>query len=339
MRAKHGQIMFIGLGLAGLVVLLGLAIAILPHALVSESARCCPDPGAQAKAENDVRGTLLTTFIGLGAFFTGAVALLSYRLNQRGQVTDRFTAAIAQLGDPRLDIRLGGIYALEQIAIDSRDLHPPTMEILTAFIREHSHELNSNSLSADADEFEIAVALLRERAADLEEQSEAGRSEALKSVPALKTMLAAIGLRPDIQAIATVLSRRKVRYDSERFIVDLRYAVLRRAYFRRASLKGAFLVNADLRNARFTGADLRNAKFNLAQLQQARLWSTNVTDADFEDANLDGAVFARVGTNEMDAKGLKWEQLRSARGWEKAVLPSYLGSPPADLASKPDQTR
>lgn len=71
------------------------------------------------------------------------------------QVTERFTRAIDQLGatddngDPRLEIRLGGIYALERIAHDSpkRD-YSTVIEILTAYVRANapcSPEETSNS--------------------------------------------------------------------------------------------------------------------------------------------------------------------------------------------------
>ena len=55
-------------------------------------------------------------------------------------MTDRFTKAIEQLGSDKLDVRIGGIYALERIARDSAKDHPTVMEVLTAFIREHSRE-------------------------------------------------------------------------------------------------------------------------------------------------------------------------------------------------------
>ena len=55
-------------------------------------------------------------------------------------MTDRYTKAIEQLGSDKLDVRIGGIYALERIARDSAKDHPTVMEVLTAFIREHSHE-------------------------------------------------------------------------------------------------------------------------------------------------------------------------------------------------------
>ena len=55
-------------------------------------------------------------------------------------MTDRYTKAVEQLGSDKLDVRIGGIYALERIARDSARDHPAVMEVLTAFIREHSRE-------------------------------------------------------------------------------------------------------------------------------------------------------------------------------------------------------
>ena len=56
------------------------------------------------------------------------------RVTERGQLTERFTKAIEQLGDNNLDIRLGGIYTLERIAKESEELHGPVMEILTCMV-------------------------------------------------------------------------------------------------------------------------------------------------------------------------------------------------------------
>jgi hypothetical protein len=58
---------------------------------------------------------------------------------QQGQITERFTRAIEQLGDKeRLMVRLGGIYALERIARDSASDHWVVMEVLMAFVREQA---------------------------------------------------------------------------------------------------------------------------------------------------------------------------------------------------------
>ena len=55
-------------------------------------------------------------------------------------MTDRCAKAIEQLGWDKLDVRVGGICAIERVARDSARDHLTVMEVLTAFIREHSHE-------------------------------------------------------------------------------------------------------------------------------------------------------------------------------------------------------
>lgn len=39
-----------------------------------------------------------------------------------------------------MDVRIGGIYALDRIARDSKRDHWTVMQALSAFIRDHSHE-------------------------------------------------------------------------------------------------------------------------------------------------------------------------------------------------------
>jgi hypothetical protein len=60
------------------------------------------------------------------------------RTTQEGQITERFTRAIEHLGDKRLTVRLGGIYALERIARDSRKDHRQILEVLTAYVRDNA---------------------------------------------------------------------------------------------------------------------------------------------------------------------------------------------------------
>ena len=61
---------------------------------------------------------------------------------REAQFPDRYSTAIEQLGSSKLDVRIGGIYALEGIAVDYARHHPTVMELLAAFIREHSHTSN-----------------------------------------------------------------------------------------------------------------------------------------------------------------------------------------------------
>ena len=98
-------------------------------------------------ALDNARGRLLTLAAGLLA--TGALLYTArnfalsrptFELTEQGQVTDLYTKAIEQLGSDKLDVRIGGIYALERVARDSARDHPTVMEVLAAFIREHSRE-------------------------------------------------------------------------------------------------------------------------------------------------------------------------------------------------------
>src|SRR5712691_8827678 len=65
-------------------------------------------------------------------------------VDREAQITNRFTQAIGQLGAelkdgrPNLEVRLGGIYALERIARDSPRDHWTIMEILTAYVRQNA---------------------------------------------------------------------------------------------------------------------------------------------------------------------------------------------------------
>lgn len=64
-----------------------------------------------------------------GAIVLGGVYFAWRRIEvaREGQITERFTRAIEQLGDERLELRLGGVYALERVARDSERDHWPIM--------------------------------------------------------------------------------------------------------------------------------------------------------------------------------------------------------------------
>ena len=83
-----------------------------------------PDSGLKIEIE---AVKTLATIIG-GAFLFVGIYLTWRRIRAtekmvevslESQITDRFTKAIEQLGDDKLQVRLGGIFALERIACDS----------------------------------------------------------------------------------------------------------------------------------------------------------------------------------------------------------------------------
>jgi hypothetical protein len=92
------------------------------------------------KAVNDARTPLVTALAVLG----GAVISSTYlartsRLSESQQITDRYTRSIEQLASVDMEVRIGGIYALERIAVDSVRDQPTIVEVLSAYVRQRSH--------------------------------------------------------------------------------------------------------------------------------------------------------------------------------------------------------
>jgi hypothetical protein len=158
------------------------------------------DPKDIARLESDTRSTMVQAVGGIallaGLLFTWRNLRMTEQnsrqtleLSRKGQINDRFIKAIEQLGavdqggSKKLEVRLGGIYALEQIARDSpEDHHWPIMEILTAYVREHASWKEEEQPSQE----EISP-------------RETQPAQSNQSLPKLA---------PDIQAILTVLGRR-----------------------------------------------------------------------------------------------------------------------------------
>ena len=203
----------------------------------------------------------------LGAGLFAAAALVftarNFTLSREGQVTDRYTKAIEQLGSDKLDVRIGGIFALERIARDSARDHPTVMEVLAAFIREHSHEQWP--------------------------PPDSGRREQERS------------MRPDVQAALTVVGRRDQRRDIQ--AINLAGADLTRARLTGADLTGADLHSATLTRAGISGADLRGAALTRAALTRAHLRGATLTRADLTDADLTDAHLAGADLTDADLRG------------------------------------
>src|SRR6059036_655870 len=78
-------------------------------------------------------------FLGGAALLTGLYLTLDKaKYTLESQLADRLTQAVDQLRDQNLEVRLGGIYALEGLARASESEYWPIMEILTTFVRERA---------------------------------------------------------------------------------------------------------------------------------------------------------------------------------------------------------
>jgi Pentapeptide repeats (8 copies) len=240
------------------------------------------------KLENDARTTLIQAVGGLalliGLLFTRRnvkaaerASQETLRISQEGQLTERFTRAIEQLGSGKLEIRLGGIYALERIARDSERDYWPIMEVLTAYVR-------ANAPWKEEEE---------QHSQEERSPHETQPTQSNQSPPELAT---------DIQAILTVLGRRARTFGKgEDQRLDLKRTALRRANLWRAHLEGAGLWGAHLRGADLRGAGLEGAFLFEADLERAFLNGANsltveqlATVKTLHKAQLDPPLFEQI---------------------------------------------
>jgi hypothetical protein len=70
--------------------------------------------------------------------------LAQAELARRDHVAELFNRAVGQLDDAKLEVRLGAVYTLRQIARDFPDLAGPTFELLSAYIRESANRYETD---------------------------------------------------------------------------------------------------------------------------------------------------------------------------------------------------
>jgi hypothetical protein len=214
-----------------------------------------------------------------------------YALSEQGQVTDRFTKAVEQLGSEKTDVRLGGIYSLERLARDSKADQPTIIEVLSAYVR----------ANAPAD-------------LDPTQRGHCGRDE--YSVMPI-----------DVQAVMTVIGRRDQEADGPYVdvagvhrrlaIVDLSQsclvgvlvfpAHLENAVLREADLRRAILPNSDLRKAIMWAATLTSANLRYADLSDVDLTYADLDDADLRGAKLSGADLSQATITDANLNGILYD--------------------------------
>ncbi len=212
---------------------------------------------AQVKAIIDTRTALLAGLVGLGAIGTFwlnsrvyKITTRTFELTEQGHITERYTKAIEQLGSAQLDVRLDGVYALERIAVDSARDHPTVVEVLGAYVRQHTDPTQR-----------------RRRPPPVAVHDKAPPRPAV-----------------DVQAAVSVLGRLPSRPGVSRG--DLTSAHLPGALLTGANLLGARFVGVNLIKAGLDGANLTGARLNRANLTGAGLGGANLTGAGLNGAEL-----------------------------------------------------
>ena len=282
-------------------------------------------PGHQAAATATTRAGVLAVFAAtiaaIGA--TAALAetrranvaahsreLLAHEREREAQVTDRYTRAVDQIGNDKLDIRLGGIYALERIAQDSdRDL-PIIVEVLCAFVRGHGGRPDSDNPNSV-----------------YEHRPPTDTQAAMTVINRLKE-LDGDGVRIDLRYAHLVRMQLEQMNLSNALLwgADLRGAVLVGT-----RLTGASLDNADLSYAALVGwtsrdsSDRRN--LHVLPAEDRKYIHAELSGADLYGAKLDRTQLQGVDLSQV--KGLTQQQIDDAEGSESTQLPTVSPGQPA----------
>ena len=250
--------------------------------------------GARVKLQNELRTTALQAVAGL-AVLAGAVlgfqqltedrqqATAARELTVQGQASERFTRAIDQLGNDRVEVQLGGIYGLEQIAQQVPDNRVAVTQVLAAYLHRRSPRL-----------------------------AKAPTQPAQRPAPEVQAALTILGRRWPVSNADPPLDLSNL---------DLRGAFITqgdtvvdptgRSEYKAANLSDADLSGTDLRGASFFGVDLEGARFRGADLRGATFVAVRFAEGGtipasgsgstrFEGADLRGADLEAVDFSSPD---------------------------------------
>lgn len=322
MRRVHWPLV-LGLTCLTLLVLASLMLAplLLFPRLTDDELRAVSSPEtriqlqqAQSQLQNGARSAFLQGIAGL-LVVAGAIATFrQVQVNREGQITERFTRAVDQLGSENMDVRIGGIYALERVARNSAPDRPQIQYVLGAFVRGHSPWEGG-----------------------MKDGIEHQTSEVDESLPWLYVRA------PDVQAVINVLGRRPRATDALRLYlsrVDLRSANMNGADLTDAVIRHSNLARAWLVDARLDSAELQRSDLRQARAVRASLVKANLREAHLEGANLRGADLREADLRGADMRARHLDQA-TLTGANTVWPPHYdlsqvvIADRPADPKEKP----
>ena len=271
-------------------------------------------------------------------------------LTREAQTTDRIIKAISQLsasdeqGRKQMEVRFGGIYALERIARESADDHWTIMEIFNAYIRQNagSGAPAYARSKIDGDIQAILTVLGRRQhkldrgCLDLSGAILPGaeiRNAHLEGIGLFGACLESAGLEEShLEGATLVGSNLQGAQLSDAYLEGARMARtnLNGVTAHRARLQRADIADASLRGAILEGAYLEKADLTRTRLDRAKLAGAHMEQAILADARLDQADLTRAhlhGANLIGVVDLTQEQLDAAYGDETTQLPAGLYRP------------
>lgn len=229
----------------------------------------------QLDVEAGIRSTLVQLLGGAVVVFGLYFTARGFHLTREGHITDRYAKAIEHLGSSNADVRIGGIYSLARIARDSHVDAQMIIEVLTAFVREHTR--TGHRKPSDA-----------------------------KIEADVQTAISVLATRPNIHREQQPLDF----YHSGLNDANFRHGDFRKAMFYYSRLDGALFAGAKLddaalsfctaQSAAFTSSTARGAHFVNAKYINGWFLAADLTDCDFYGCDLTGSDFGRRYAEEGD---------------------------------------
>jgi len=231
-------------------------------------------------------------------YSTAALTREQAERTRQTAVAERFSRSVEQLASPSIDVRLGSIFAMEQLARDDRSYRRLVIEILVPYVFAHTDVHTSKP-------------------------NLAGLHDGTPDMAGALTVLGRLGLDGPTPDSARQIDggagiRLRLRgLDLDRLDMrdlSLRSATLAGANLSRSWLSGVDLQEADLRdvlasNVTMSSADLRRSRANGLSAPEAKLAFVDASGADLNNAALLQAdlTFAKLrGTD------LSWSVLNGA---------------------------
>jgi uncharacterized protein YjbI with pentapeptide repeats len=280
----------------------------LPKRQVDRLALKIRDPKARADVEDNFRKTV-GQFLGGAAVLMGAgFAVYQFWVQQKAAhdllISNQVSKGFEQLASDKTAMRLGGIYALENVMNDKASLeqyHRPVLEALCAFVRENTKTASKDKPAIDV---QAALTVIGRRingpgTVDLANVSIhlAILSEANLSGASLGGADLSYAILSEANLSGAYLSRADLSYAS------LNQANLSGAKLSRIHLSGADLIQTNLTRADLSGADLTHATLISATLTSADLEGANLVDANLSGASLGGAYLGGAELRGADLSG------------------------------------
>ena len=153
------RVTFLCLMVLGIVLIAVLTLWLIPLALTRHPSQGLSS-AQRLKAVNDARTAVIALLIALGAGGTLLFTARTYVLTKSGQISDRYSTAVNQLATETIDVRLAGIYGLAALAIDSPKDQLAAVQVLCAFLRNHSRPPIGEDPSVGRADIQAAITVI-----------------------------------------------------------------------------------------------------------------------------------------------------------------------------------